>query len=403
MGEAARAGRIAFVTPRFGPDVVGGSEAVMREAATGLAARGWDVDVLTTRARDHYTWSDAYPPGASEVDGVTVRRFELVREEGRYPGQADRGDLERRIAEGIPLDEGQEQAWVNGLFRVPDLYHHLVAERSRYRAIVLSPYLFWTTVVGALVAPERSIVMPCLHDEGYARLRIIARSLSQVARAWYLSEPEWDLARSLGLDPGVGDLTGAGVPVPDRYAPDELRARHGLTRPYLLYAGRREEGKGWPVLLDAFAAAVARGADLDLVTMGVGEIDAPPSIADRVHDLGFLPDEEAADAFAAAAAYVQPSRNESFSRTVMEAWMAGTPVLANAESDVVRWHCERSGAGVTWTGVDELSAAIEAVAASPGAFASLAEPGRAYVLAHYTWPTVLDLMEASLAEMPWPR
>lgn len=400
MGD--RAGRIAFVSPRFGADVVGGSEAVMREAATGLAHRGWDVEVLTTRARDHYTWADAYPPGISHVDGVSVRRFELVREEGRYPGQADRGDLERRIAEGIPLDEGQEQAWVNGLFRVPDLYHHLVAERDSYRAIVFSPYLFWTTLVGAMVAPERSIVMPCLHDEGYARLRIVARVLSQVARAWYLSEPERDLARQLGLDPGRGDLTGAGVPVPEGYRPDAFRERHGLRRPFLLYAGRREEGKGWPVLVDAFAAAVARGADLDLVTMGVGEVAAPPSVADRVHDLGFLPDDEAADAFAAAGAYVQPSRNESFSRTVMEAWLAGTPVLANAESDVVRWHCERSGAGITWTGADELSAAIEAVAVSPDALAALAAPGRAYVLEHYTWPTVLDHMEASLEEMPWP-
>jgi glycosyltransferase involved in cell wall biosynthesis len=397
-----RAGVVAFVPPRYGADVVGGSEAVMREAAHGLAARGWEVEVLTTRARDHYTWADAYPPGAVEVDGLTVRRFELVREEGRYPGQADRGDLERRIAEGVPLDEGQEQAWVNGLFRVPDLYHHLVAEQSRYRAIVLSPYLFWTTLVGALVAPARTIVMPCLHDEGYARLRVVARTLSQVARAWYLSEPERDLACALGIDPGVGDLTGAGVPVPEGYDAEAFRARHGLRRPFILFAGRREEGKGWPVLMAAFTAAVARGADLDLVTMGVGDIDAPPSVADRVHDLGFLPDAEASDAFAAAAAYVQPSRNESFSRTIMEAWMAGTPVLANAESAVVAWHCERSGAGVTWTGVDELSAAIEAVAASPAAFEQLAGAGRDYVLAHYTWPTVLDHMEASLEEMPWP-
>ena len=72
-------------------------------------------------------------------------------------------------------------------------------------------------------------------------------------------------------------------------------------------------------------------------------------------------------AFAAAAAYVQPSRNESFSRTVMEAWLAGTLVLANGESAVVRWHCERSGAGVVWDGLDELTAALEAVAAAPAA------------------------------------
>jgi glycosyltransferase involved in cell wall biosynthesis len=395
-----RTGTIAFVAPRFGADVVGGSEAVMREAATGLAQRGWDVEVLTTRARDHYTWADAYASGVSEVDGVRVRRFELVREEGRYPGQVDRGDLERRIAEGMALDEGQEQAWVNGLFRVPDLYHHLVAGAAGYRAIVFSPYLFWTTVVGAMAAPERSIVMPCLHDEGYARLRIVGRSLSAVARAWYLSQPERDLAVQLGLDPGRGDLTGAGVPVPGAYRPEAFRERHRLHRPFLLYAGRREEGKGWPVLVRAFAAAVARGADLDLATMGVGEVDVPPAISTRVHDLGFLPDEEAADAFAAAAAYVQPSRNESFSRTVMEAWLAGTPVLANAESAVVRWHCERSGAGIIWSGEDELSAAIEALAISPAAFDALAKAGRAYVLAHYTWDRVLDRMEASLDAMP---
>ena len=127
----------------------------------------------------------------------------------------------------------------------------------------------------------------------------------------------------------------------------------------MLYAGRREEGKGWNLLLEAHAAAVARGADLDLVTMGVGPVLPPPGLEDRVHDLGFLDDAEAPSAFAAAAAYIQPSRHESFSRTVMEAWLAGTLVVANGDSAVVRWHCERSGAGLVWYGLDELTAALE--------------------------------------------
>lgn len=400
MGDTRSArGPIAFVTPRYGADVVGGSEAVSREAAHGLAARGWEVDVLTTRARDHYTWAPAYPAGATEIDGVTVRRFDLVNEQGRYPGQPDRGELEHRIAHGIGLDEGQEQAWVNGLFRVPDLYHHLVANRAHYAAVVFSPYLFWTTLVGVEVAPERSIVMPCLHDEGYARLPIVARNLSAAARAWYLAAPEQALAERLGCAPELGDLTGAGVDVPEHYDPEGFRTRHGLSRPFLLYAGRREEGKGWGVLLDAFAEAARRGADLDLVTMGVGEVVAPDGLDDRVHDLGFLPDEEAPSAFAAAAAYVQPSANESFSRTVMESWLAGTPVLASGASEVVSWHCDRSGAGVVWNGVEELTAAIEAVATSPAALAALAVPGRQYVLDNYTWPVVLDNMESSLEKL----
>src|SRR3546814_20501159 len=140
-----------------------------------------------------------------------------------------------------------------------------------------------------MVAPERTIVMPCLHDEGYARLRIIARSLSQVARAWYLSGPEQELARELGLDPGAGELTGAGVPVPERYDPEAFRARHGIERPFLLYAGRREEGQGWPVLMEAFAGAVARGAALDLATLGAGDHEPPRPRPDPGHTPGSPP------------------------------------------------------------------------------------------------------------------
>ncbi len=58
-----RTGRLAFVPPRFGAEVIGGAEAVVREMATGLAARGWDVEVLTTCARDHFTWANEYDGG----------------------------------------------------------------------------------------------------------------------------------------------------------------------------------------------------------------------------------------------------------------------------------------------------------------------------------------------------
>ena len=70
---------ILIVVQRFGDEVVGGSEAVMREAAEGLAVRGWDVDVLTTCARDHYTWRNEYSPGVTKLPGMTIRRFQVVR------------------------------------------------------------------------------------------------------------------------------------------------------------------------------------------------------------------------------------------------------------------------------------------------------------------------------------
>ena len=390
-------GKIAFVPPRYGDDVVGGSEQLSRDAAHGLAGRGWDVEVLTTQARNHYTWDNEYPGGTTTVDGVTVRRFPTVRTWASV--EAER--LERRVQMGERLTIEEQLAWVNGRFRVPDLFHHLVLHASEYRAIVFSPYLFWTTIVGTAAAPERTIVIPCLHDETYAHLDVVRPVMADVADVWFLSEPEHQLAHRLGPLAARHAVTGSGVEIPERYDADGARARLGLRNPFIYYGGRREGGKGWEWLLDAFAAAVARyRLPFDLVTTGVGPVHAPPSIADRVIDLGFLDRREIPNVFAAADAYVQPSRMESFSFTIMEAWLAGTPVIANGESDVVTWHCERSGAGLTYHDWFEFAECLRFLAEAPEAARKLAASGRDYVLEHYRWDAVLDAMEARLEEMP---
>lgn len=386
-------GRVAFVPLRYGDEVVGGSEAVAREAAHGLAARGWDVEVLTICAKSHYTWANEYPAGVSRSGDLTVRRFSTV-----VPPASRRWEsLSARIqgGEAVPFEEQLE--WVNGLFRVPDMFHWLVGHAADYDALVFSPYLFWPAVACSSILPARTVVIPCLHDEPYARLPLYQPLLSQSASVWFLSEPEHQLAHRLGSVAPRHAVTGAGVAVPDGYDVEGFRRRHGLDRPFVLFAGRREDGKGWDWLLHAFNRAVARGRlPFDLVTIGVGPPLAAAFVNDRVIDLGFLDDRERDNAFAAAAAYVQPSRNESFSRTVMEAWLAGTPVVANAGSDVVTWHCERSGGGLTYADEVELEECLVALADDPGAAAALAGAGREYVLANYTWPTVLDRMEADL-------
>jgi glycosyltransferase involved in cell wall biosynthesis len=382
--------------PRYGADVLGGSEAVMRETAHGFASRGWTVELLTTCARDHYTWRNEYPAGTETVDGIVVRRFPIES----TTAMRGRANIEARIQAGEQPEFSEQLAWLDGLFRVPELFHYLVVNADQYDAIVFSPYLFWTTVVGTTVAPRRTIVMPCLHDEAYARLDILQHVLSEPAMLWFLSEPEHQLAHRLARLPERHPVTGAGVDVPEHYDAEGFRARHGIERPYVLYAGRREGGKGWDWLLAAYRrAALDDGVPIDLVTTGVGPVVVPPDIEGRVIDLGFLDEHEVANAFAAADAYVQPSRNESFSRTVMEAWLAGTLVLANAQSDVVRWHCERSGAGLVFADEFELAQCLAFVAAEPKAAAMMAESGRPYVLEHYRHGVVLDAMEASLEEL----
>jgi glycosyltransferase involved in cell wall biosynthesis len=387
-------GRLALVPPRYGEGVVGGAEVVIRQAAHGLAARGFAVDVLTTCARDHYTWANDYPPGVAPDGNVTVHRFPVVRDADRKL----RDRLDRRLAVGLTLDAEEQQAWINGNMRVPDLVHHLVTQGSDYRAVVFSPYLAWTTLAGVSTVPDRAVVIPCLHDEPFAHLDVFRPVLTAPAQVWFMSEPEHRLAHRIGAV-APHHVTGEGVPVPDAYDPDRFRSRYGLTRPFVLFAGRREPFKGWNELLAGLTRAARLGVDIDLVSFGVGWMPPPPEVAGRVIDLGYLPDEDVADAFAAATAYIQPSPMESFSRTIMEAWLAGTPVIASGRSDVVRWHCERSGAGLVYGDVFELAQALALVADAPEALRALAAAGRDYVLTHYTWDVALDRMEKALEMM----
>jgi glycosyltransferase involved in cell wall biosynthesis len=388
-------GRLAFVPPRFGDDVTGGAEAALRESAEGLAARGWDVDILTTCAKDHFSWANEYPEGESQVGPLRVVRFPTVLDTPR----AERAALHAAILRGEPVPLELQERWMNDDLRVPALWHHLLVHADEYRAITFAPYLFWTTFACGQVAPDRTLLMPCLHDEPEARLDIFGPLFAGAHAVWFLSEPERDLARELYQLPSRHDVLGSGVHVPESYDPDGFRVRHGIDGPFVLYAGRREGAKGWEWLLDAFAAAVTRyHLDLRLVTLGTGEVRPPADVADRVIDLGFVSPSERDDAFAAATAYVQPSSLESFSRTAMEAWLAGTLLVANARSDVVRWHCERSGAGLTFDGAEELVAALRFVASEPAAARALAAAGREYVLANYQWDAVLDRVEKAIDE-----
>lgn len=365
-----------------------------REIAVGLAGRSWEVEVLTTRVEDHLTWANDLPEGASEEDGLTVRRFSTVAEWSQRGLKA-----QYLVQAGVMPPRDDQWTWVSWQWRAPDLFHHLLRYAPSFDAVVFSPYMFWNTTA-CLTAVDNAVTMPCLHDESYARMEVMRPVLARPRGVWFLSEPEHRLAHSLGAVADHHTVTGAGVHVPVGYRPDAFRSKYGIDRPFALYAGRREHDKGWTWLLEAFSAATRRGLDgVDLVTIGSGLVEVPASLEGRVRDLGFVSDDDRNDAFAAALAYVQPSRMESFSRTIMEAWLAGTPVLAVEGSEVVGWHIGRSGGGLGFAGGSDLAAHLNRLQADPATAADLAGRGRRYVLSEYSWPVVLDRIEADLESL----
>ena len=355
------------------------------------------MEVLTTCARDHYTWANEVPAGVERDGPVTVRRFPAVVSTPR----AERAALGAAIAEGrgAGMTLAEQQIWMNDDMRVPELFHHLLDHEREYRALLFGPYLFWTAFAGTQLCPGKSVLWSCVHDEPEVRLEIFKPMFASIAGLFFQAEPEHELAHEVFERLSPHRVVGCGIQVPKGYDPQGFRARHGIEGRFVLYAGRREYAKGWDGLLRGLSGAIHRhDLPFSLVTMGCGDMRVPDHLADRVVDLGFLSDDERDNCFAAADAYLQPSTHEAFSRTVMESWLAGTPVIANAASAVVNWHCERSGAGLTYEDDLELEQCLCFVADEPEAAAALAERGRAYVLENYQFDSVLDGIEQSIVD-----
>lgn len=393
--SAGRARRLAFVVPRYGADVVGGAETLVRGLAERLALGGAPVEVLTTCARDHHTWRNVLPPGTSREAGVVVRRFPVrLRDTRRHSW------LQQRILRGSRLRPREEARWAEESGTSAALFDHLARHGPDYDLVCFAPYLFGTTLRGVPLVPGRAVLIPCLHDEPFAHLGVVRDAFRACRGFIFNSPPEAALADKLY---GIGDrpagVVGLGFdPAPPADA-DAFRRRHGLEGPLLVYLGRKEAGKNVPLLIQyALRYRAMRRVDLTLVLAGDGPVTAPPGTA-GVRDLGYLDPAAKAAAYAAATVVCQPSVNESFSIVLMEAWLAGTPVLVHARCPVTTHHVFQAGGGLAFEDFYEFAEALDVLLEDRQRRGRLGSQGRAYVEAVYSWPAVTARLHETLERL----
>lgn len=391
--------RLAFVVPRYGPDIVGGAEALCRDYALHLRDDGHSVEVLTTCAQDTFTWRNVLPAGSVAMEGIQVRRFPVT-----IPRDTETiGHLQARLNSGLRLDTAGEQSWFENAGYSEPLFAEVAAVAQRVDAVLFAPYLHATTVFGARVAPERSLIIPCLHDEAYARFGMVQHALGGAAGLIFNSSPERDLARSL-----LGDamppsrVVGAGFDDPGVLDPAAWRQRNGLEGDLVAYAGRREIAKNFPLLLlwmTAYCRGLSRRGEATLVAMGSGELLPPRAARGVVRDLGYASSSEMLAALAASVATAQLSLNESFSYVLMESWMAGTPVIVHADCAVTRMQCAESGGGLWVHDAETFAETLDRLRGDPALRGRLAAAGGRYVRSEYSWPRVLDRLESAVREL----
>ncbi|MBN8422526.1 MAG: glycosyltransferase family 4 protein [Verrucomicrobia bacterium] len=110
-----------------------------------------------------------------------------------------------------------------------------------------------------------------------------------------------------------------------------LRSRLGIgMRPTVLFVGRRDAGKGYPALLEAWPLVMRQCPDAVLLLAGPGDADESrlnKISPESVRDLGSPCEQDKADAYAACDVFCLPSALESFGIVYVEAWSYGKPVI----------------------------------------------------------------------------
>ena len=372
--------RIAHLTATF-PPYPGGAGNTAFRFAREQAARGHEVEVFTAPAP-----GEIPDPGA-----VIVHRIDPVLAIGNAPlipalRKVDGFDV---VHLHYPFIFGSELTLLGRMNRGRRAQALLVHYKNRLvgpgvRGALFSAYEH--SVAPALIrAADRVCVLSADHAGSVPYLRRSGQKLIEMPNgvAIELFTPGADKA-------GVRDRLGIG--------PDAIVAAFVAT------LDRAHHFKRLDIAIEALAQV---GDEVHLVVAGGGELldgfraeAAAAGIADRVHFLGPLPHPELPDVLRAADLFLLTTEPpESFGIVLIEAMATGLPVIATDYPGVRAVVDDETGILVRPDDPAAVAAALaELVAAGPVRRAAIGAAGRAKAEREWSWPSLVDRMDAAYAE-----
>lgn len=383
---------IAIVIPWYGDNIRGGAEQEANYLAHAIQAAGAPVEVFTTCVVDAASdrGKNTIASGVYEESGITVRRFPVKKQ-----------DLQKlvhvnyKLFSGMAVPYNEEKIYFSEDINSPVMYQYITENRENYKAFVFLPYLYGITYNGIKRCRGKSILLPCLHDEGYAHMELVKRMMESVDGIIYLSGPEKEFAdETYNLRRVPAMVLGAGVDDgwEDDADPDSFRKKYKINSPFLLYAGRKDPGKKADELINYFIRYKQenRSSKLKLVLIGGGTIPVPvpDDLRRDVIDLGFVSIEDKHNAFAAASVFCNPSRFESFSIVIMEAWLVRKPVIVSAFCPVTRNFAEETNGGLWYGTYEEFALCLDFILDNPDIARQMGENGFEYVKMNFSKKTI---------------
>jgi len=377
--------RIALLPSSYPPSL-GGVEELTRHLALSLVDAGDEVEVWTGQP------DDAAPETAEIRDGLVVRRLPM-------PLPATNRPSVRRTATTGTRTLGSLRGAV-AAFRPEVLHVQCFGPNGAYATALsrVSGLPLIITLQGETLMDDADIFETSRVLRFALRMGIRSAFAVTACSAFTLGDAE----RRFGLAPGRGRVIPNGVDLDDERGSAARTAPAGPPaglrgRPYILALGRVVENKGFDLLLAAFAAMDQGLRTADLVIAGAGPAleslracAAALGVAGRVHFPGRLSRDEVVGAMRGATLFVMPSRREPFGIVVLEAWKAGTAVVATDRGGPPEFvHSGRDGVLVDPFDTAAFAAALELLLADPVQRRAIALAGHERVR-EFGWPVIAD-------------
>lgn len=385
--------KAAIIVQRYGPDIIGGAESHAKQIAERLVSDlHWQVDVITTAAKDYRTWANEYPEGVERLNGVTIRRFASAL--GRSPLFPLFDRLLKRYLPAFhrrrwlhPFIPLLEKTWLvlQGPF-CPRLVRYIAANEKNYDRLVFFTYLYYPTVWGHKNATHKATLIPTAHDEFPFHFQTIRKMLNRVPLLLPNTPAEADLIKGkLEPSPRAPRMKIAGLGIDtDFFRPAAGPAKKGIT-----YLGRIGHGKNVGLMVDW---CHKHFPDIPINLAGKVESDFHLPKDGNIRVLGFVSEQEKVQLMQSSQCVVNPSGLESLSLLVLEAIACGVPVLVNAQCEVLDYYTKVCPSVFGFRGEEEFVAALRHILATdwttPKNKAAL-EESRRWLENHYSWGAVI--------------
>ena len=397
--------RIVHVVRRLVSEEWGGTEAVLYNYCSRLVARGHDVPVYATAALSH--------PGPDDVRGLAVERFKyfypylLLSDDARLAMDKKGGSpislpMYRRLKNepdtkivhlhamgrlggivrkacakrGIPYVVSLH----GGHFTIPAEEHALFARPTKGTLCYGKPFGLWL---------------------GTRKILQDAAAILSVGRSEHLEIQKRYPKQAVYLPNGVD------TKLFTRGDGRRFREKHGLLdKKIILCISRIDPQKGQLNLAKTLPRVVEKFPDAHLVLIGPATIAAyRDEITAFLRDAGLedralmiphiAPDsDDLLDAYAACDVFALASIHEPFGIVVLEAWVAGRPVVASRIGGIPHFVTDgENGLLVEPGDVEQLTDGIIRVLSDGDLAKNLGESGRAEACKSYDWGVIVDRLE----------